>query len=72
MRLNLPRRPDEKRIVNVERLGQKRAEYRGHRQRQRVKYGCAANQPRVLSHQVLPEGEVGAAMRVLFSRVRRR
>jgi len=35
MRLDLVRDPDEQRVVNVERLGEKRPERGEHRQRQR-------------------------------------
>jgi hypothetical protein len=35
MRVNLPRRPEKKRIVNVERFGQKRRQRGQHNQQQR-------------------------------------
>ncbi len=70
MRLNLAGGPDEKRIVNIERFGQKRASAASTASVS-ANTGAAPTSGTILFNHSLPEGGVGTAMRVLFNRFRR-
>ena len=59
--MDLPGRPDEERIIHVERFGQEGAEGR-HTASVSAALGCAATQARILSHKFPPASDVGASI----------